>query len=104
MEANIGPNGAVVGMRFLVGMHVEQADGSVRFEAAFLTEDQQRTCATDLQVVRQQEGDGLANQRSGHNVCLHVTQLQGPGTKLHADVDPFTPQLSKNKQSVIQTR
>lgn len=99
MEANVGPNRAVVGMRFLVRMHVEQADGSVSFKATFLTEDQQSTRATDLQVVRQQEGDSLANQRAGHNVCLHVTQLQGPGTKLHTDGDAFNPQLSKDKKS-----
>ena len=99
MEANISPDGAVVGMRLLVRMHVKQADSSVSFQAAFLTEDQQGTCSTDLQVLRQQEGDGLADQGLGHAVRLRVTQLQGPGTKLHTDVDSFSPQLPKNKHN-----
>lgn len=97
MEANVGPDRAVVGMRFLVRMHVEQTDRSVSLQAAFLTENQQGTRTTDLQIMRQQEGDGLAHQRLSHNVTLHVTQMQGSGTKLHTDMDSFTPQLSKEQ-------
>lgn len=52
MEANVGPDRAVVGMRLLVRVHVKQADSSVSFQAAFLTEDQQGTRSTDLQVTR----------------------------------------------------
>lgn len=40
MEADIGPDGVVVGMRLLVRMHVKQADCSVSLQAAFLAEDQ----------------------------------------------------------------
>ena len=93
MEADIGPDRAAVWMWLLVGMHIKQADGSVSLQAAFLTEDEQSTSSTDLQVMRQKEGDGLADQRAGHRVSLHVTQLQGPGTKLHTDLDPFTTHL-----------
>lgn len=62
MEADIGPDGTVVGMRLLVGMHIKQADGPVSLHAAFLTEDQQSTRSTDFQVMREKEGDGLADQ------------------------------------------
>lgn len=96
MDADVGPDRAIVWMRFLIRMHVEQADSPVSFKAALLTEDQQGTCSTYLQVMRQQEGHGLAHQGSGQNVCLHVTQLQGLGTKLQADMDSFIPQLPKN--------
>lgn len=97
VEANTGPDRAVVGMRLLVRMHVKQADSSVSFQAAFLAEDQQGTRPTDLQVMRLQEGDGLADKGPGYTVYLHVTQLQGPGTKLHTDLDSVNPQLSKYK-------
>lgn len=80
-------------------MHVKQADSSVSLQAAFLTEDQQGTCTTDLQVMGQQEGDGLADQGPSHTVSLHVTQLQGPGTELQTDMDSFNSQLPKNKHS-----
>ncbi len=73
MEANVGPDRAVVGMRLLVRVHVKQADSSVSLQAAFLTEDQQGTRSTDLQVTRQQESDGLADQGPGYTVSLHVT-------------------------------
>ena len=62
MEANVGPNRVVVGMWLLIGMHVKQADSSVRLQAPFLTKDKQGTRSTDLQVMRQQEGDGLADK------------------------------------------
>ena len=62
MEANISPHRAVVGMWLLVRMHIKQADSSVSLQAAFLAEDQQGTRSTDLQVMRQQKGDGLADQ------------------------------------------
>lgn len=48
VEPNICPDRAVVRVWFLVRKHVEQADGSVSFQAAFLAEDQQRTGAADL--------------------------------------------------------
>lgn len=103
MEANTGPDRAVVGMWLLVRMHIKQADSSVSFQASFLTEDQQGTRSTDLQVMREQEGDGLANQGPGPAVSLHVAQLQGPGTKLHTDMDAFTPQLPETSTLVIKT-
>lgn len=84
-------------VRLLVRKHVEQTDGSVRFEAAFLAKDQQRTGTADLQVMRQQESNGLAHQRSSHDVSLHVTQLQSSGTELQTDMDAFTTQLSKTQ-------
>lgn len=73
MEANISPDRAVVRMWFLVGMHVKQADSFVSFKASLLTEDEQGTCSTYLQVLGQEIGNGLANQRSGRGVILHVT-------------------------------
>lgn len=103
MEANVCRNGAVVRVRFLVREHVEQADGPVSFQAAFLAEDQQRTGAADLQVMRQQESDGLAHQRSSHNVSLRVAQLQSPCTKLQTDMDAFTAQLSNAKTGILKT-
>lgn len=48
VEPNICPDRAVVRVWFLVRKHVEQADGPVSFQAAFLAEDQQRTGAADL--------------------------------------------------------
>lgn len=48
VEPNICPDRAVVRVRFLVRKHVEQADGSVSFQAALLAEDQQGTGAADL--------------------------------------------------------
>ncbi|TNN79391.1 hypothetical protein EYF80_010415 [Liparis tanakae] len=86
-------------MRLLVRVHVQQADGPVSFQGAFLAEDQQRARSTDLQV----EGDGLADKGPGDTVRLHFAQLQGPGTKLHTDRDSFNPQLSTNKK-VIKNR
>lgn len=103
MEADICPNGAVVRVWFLVRKHVQQADGPVSFKAAFLAEDQQRTGAADLQVMRQQESNGLAHQRSSHNVSLHVTQLQSSCTKLQTDMDAFTAQLSNKKTGILKT-
>lgn len=90
-------------VRFLVREHVKQADGPVSFQAAFLAEDQQRTGAADLQVMRQQESDGLAHQRSSHNVSLRVAQLQSPCTKLQTDMDAFTAQLSNAKTGILKT-
>ena len=104
MEANTGPDRAVVGMWLLVRMHVKQADSSISFQAAFLTEDQQGTRSTDLQVMRKQEGDGLANQGPGPTVSLHVAQLQSSGTKLHTDMDSFTAQLPNTSTPVIKAR
>lgn len=102
MESHAGPDRAVLGMRLLVGMIVEQADRSVSFQAALLAEHQQGARSTDLQVVRQQEGDGLAGKRAGHTVSLHVSQPQGPGTKLHTHLDAFHSQLCKGKRVVEQ--
>lgn len=104
VEANVCPNGAVVRMRFLVGKHVEQADGPVRLQAAFLAEDQQRAGAADLEVVRQQESNRLAHQRSSHNVSLHVAQLQGSCTKLQADMGAFAAKLSSTKAGILKQK
>lgn len=103
MEANICPNRAAVRVRFLVRKHVEQADGSVSFEAALLAEDQQRTGAADLQVMGQQESNGLADQRSSHNLSLHVTQLQSSRTELQTDMDAFTSQLCNRETGILKT-
>lgn len=96
VEADAGPDWAVVRMRLLVRVHVERADGAVGVQAALLAEDEQGARPADLQVVRQQEGDGLADQGAGHAVALQVAQLQRPGTQLHADVDAVVPQLFEN--------
>lgn len=87
---------------FLVRKHVEQADGSVSFQAAFLAEDQQRTGPADLQVTRQQESDGLAHQGWSHNISLHVAQLESSSTELQTDMDAFTAQLPKTKMETIK--
>lgn len=97
MEAHVRPDGAVVRMWLLVRVHVEQADCLVGLQASFVEEDQQRTRSADLQVVRQQVGNGLADQRAGRDVVLHVAQLQCPGTELHTHVHSIAPQLSANK-------
>lgn len=97
MEAHVRPDGAVVRMRLLVRVHVEQADRLVGLQASLVEEDQQRARSADLQVVRQQVGDGLADQRACRDVVLHVAQLQGPGAELHAHVHAVAPQLSTNK-------
>lgn len=62
MKANIGPNSAVVWMGLLIRMHIQQADRSVSLQAAFLTEGQQSRRPTDLQIMRQEESDGFADQ------------------------------------------
>lgn len=93
MKANIGPNSAVVWMGLLIRMHIQQADRSVSLQAAFLTEGQQSRRPTDLQIMRQEESDGFADQWAGLGVVLGVTQLQGSGTQLQADLDPFTSDL-----------
>lgn len=98
VEAHVRPDGAVVRMRLLVGVHVEQADSFVGLQAPFLEEDQQGTRSANLQVVRQQVGYGLANQRAGRDVVLHVAQLQGSGAKLHTHMDSITPELSTKEE------
>lgn len=95
MEAHTGADRVAVGVLLLIRMCVQQADSSVCLQAAFLAEDQEGASSTDLQVMWQQEGDGLADQGLGYAVSLFVTQLQGSGTKLHGDLDTFTPQLSE---------
>lgn len=102
VEPNICPDRAVVRVWFLVRKHVEQADGSVSFQAAFLAEDQQRTGPADLQVTRQQESNGLAHQGWSHNISLHVTQLESSSTELQTDMDAFTAQLPKTKMERIK--
>lgn len=102
VEPNICPDRAVVRVWFLVRKHVEQADGSVSFQAAFLAEDQQRTGPADLQVTRQQESDGLAHQGWSHNISLHVAQLESSSTELQTDMDAFTAQLPKTKMETIK--
>lgn len=97
VEAHVGPQGAVVRIRLLVRVHVEQADRLVGLQAALVKEDQQRARPADLQVPRKQVGDGLADQRAGGSVPLRVAQLQGPGAQLHAHVHSFTPQLSTHR-------
>lgn len=102
VEPNICPDRAVVRVWFLVRKHVEQADGSVSFQAAFLAEDQQRTGPADLQVMRQQESDGLAHQGWSHNISLRVAQLESSSTELQTDMDAFTAQLPKTKMETIK--
>lgn len=62
MEANIGPERVVVRMLLLIWMPVKKTHSPVRLQASLLAKDQQGTRATDLQVMRQQEGDGLADK------------------------------------------
>lgn len=62
MKANIGPDWVIMRMWLLIRMHVEQADNSVHLKASFLAKNKQGTRSTDLQVMRQQEGDCFADQ------------------------------------------
>ena len=72
MEADIGGDGAVAGVQLLVRMHVKQAHRPVGLQATLLTEHQQGAGPAHLQVIRQQESDGLTHQGVGHRVCLQV--------------------------------
>lgn len=95
MEANIGPERVVVRMLLLIWMPVKKTHSSVRLQASLLAKDQQGTRPTDLQVIRQQEGDGFADKRTGYSVTLHITELQGPGTELNSNLHSFTTKLEK---------